>query len=429
MPPLRRPTLDENNRWYTAVVVGGGGVAGSLISFLYTSALALGLWRLALGLIALPKDRSVRLIGAAFAAYYLAQSVSTLVNYREPWNLYQGLVENIPFLAFLVIFARLSLTARDEVLRWVGYGAVGGALGAGAFALVEIFVLGAPRAEGLAGNSGPFALVCAVLYGFCIAIAIHRRGRMRGLAAAATLFAAIGLILSGMRSLWPMLVVSPLLMAWLLGALRWPRVPAQTSAAVLAAALVVAALAYGTIHDRVMSLVADVANVTDGNYDNSLGQRLRVWDGALELIAQNPLFGVGPGNVRSDLHAATLEPGMKELAFSHAHNMVLNALVRSGVFGLLAVVAMFAVPLWLAARAPKDAVGRVGFALMASFCAVYLVNGAVNISFGHDIADALYLYCMIVTSYLVFGPSSLPSHVLLADGRRVPAEPNPAIGT
>jgi len=426
LPPFRRPTLDENNRWFTAVVIGGGGVAGSLVSFLYSSALVLGLWRLSLGLIALPKERAVRLIGVSFLAYFAAEALATLVNYSGPADLLEGMVANLPFVAFPILFGRLSLTPRPDVLRWVEYGSIGGAYGVGLFALIEVFIGGYPRAEGLAGNSGPFAVVSAVLFGFCVAIAIYRQDHMRRIAGGAALFAAVALILSGMRSLWPILLLSPLLLVWLLGFVPKAMFTRRTALAAAVAAVVVASLGYSTVQTRVMNLVRDFEKVDAGNYDNSLGQRIRVWSAAIELIEQKPVFGQGPAHARRALHAAASERGEKEITFSHAHNLALNALMRSGIFGLAAVIAMFFVPLWVAGRSKKDEIGQIGYALMVTLCATYLVNGAVNISFGHDIVDALFLYCMMTTAYLVFGPSGTPRYVLLADGSRVTNPSAPA---
>lgn len=426
MPPIRRPTLDENNRWFTAVVIGGGGVAGSLVSFLYSSALVLGIWRLSLGLIALPRDRAVRLIGASFLAYFAAEALATLVNYSGPADLVEGMLANLPFVAFLVVFGRLSLTPRPDALRWVDYGSIGGAFGVGLYALIEVFVAGYPRAEGLAGNSGPFALISAVLFGFCVAIVIYRRDHMRKIAGGAALFAAVALILSGMRSLWPMLLLSPLLLVWLLGFVPEAVFTRRNALAAAVAAVVVASLGYSTVHTRVMSLVRDFEKVDAGNYDNSLGQRLRVWSAAIELIEQKPVFGQGPAHASRALEAAASERGEKEITFTHAHNLALNALMRSGIFGLATVIAMFFVPLWLAGRRKKDEIGQIGYALMVTLCTTYLVNGAVNISFGHDIVDAFFLYCMITTVYLVFGPSGTPRYILLADGSRVTNPSAPA---
>jgi O-antigen ligase len=118
--------------------------------------------------------------------------------------------------------------------------------------------------------------------------------------------------------------------------------------------------------------------------------------------------------------------GQRDIFFTHAHNVFLNAMVRSGVFGLLAAIGLFAVPLALAARAPKDATGRAGFALMACVCVAYLVNGAVNISFGHDILDAVYIYTTIAFCYLVFGPSSRSRADVLSNESRTATAQAPA---
>jgi O-antigen ligase len=402
-------------------MVGGAGVAGSLVSFLYVSAIVLGLWRLALGLIAIPRDRAVRLIGAAFAARFAAESVSTLVNYREPLDLYQGILSNVPFLGFLIVFGRLSLTPRADVLRWVERGAMGGAIGAGLLSMAQVLVFGMPRAEGLAGNPGPFGLVCTVLFGYCLGIAMYRRGKLRRIAAAAAIMAAVGLILSGMRSLWPMLVISPPLLAWMIGFVPRRLVSPRLAVVGMAAAVLVAMLGYGTVHERVVRLFADVELVADGSLDNSLGQRIRVWSAALDLIRAAPVFGQGPANVPQMLHDAAQQPGETEIYFTHAHNLVLNALARSGIFGLAAVVAMFAVPLWVAGRAEKDLIGRIGYAMMVMLCVTYLVNGSFNVSFGHDILDATYIYAILTMAYLVFGASGSPRFALFADGARVPA--------
>ena len=418
---LRRPTLDENNRAFTAAVVGGGAIAGSTVSVLLSGALLAGLWRLWQGQIALPRDPRTRLIGAALASHFLAEALSTLVNFSGPTDLLEGVVANIPFLAFLIIFARLSLTPRVEILRWAEFGAVGGGIGAGIFALVQVVLLDHPRAEGLAGNPGPFALVSAVLVAFCVVAAIRNQGDMRRLAATGALFAAIAVLLSGMRSLWPMLVISPVLVLWLMGAVRPRLISAKVLSAGVLTALLVAAIGYSTVQQRVMSLATDIERVEEGNLDNSLGQRIRVWDAAVSLIAERPLFGYGPAHARAVLKAEAHDAGRPDLAFSHTHNMFLNAMVRSGIVGLLAQIAIFLVPVLVVARARKDGIGMAGFAILACLSATYLLNGLVNVSLGHDILDAVYIYCTIVASYLVLGASSVsrnaPSQSLTGSGR------------
>jgi 5-dehydro-4-deoxyglucarate dehydratase len=57
----------------------------------------------------------------------------------------------------------------------------------------------------------------------------------------------------------------------------------------------------------------------------------------------------------------------------------------------------------------KDGVGNIGLALMLALEAAYLLSGSVGIMLGHDILDTLFIYGMIVTSFIVLGgPPSLP---------------------
>jgi O-antigen ligase len=424
---LRKPTLDENNRWFTAVVIGGGGVVGSFASFLVSSALVLGIWRLAQGYIAIPRDRSVRWIGAALALFFLAEAVSTLVNYVDRWTFVEGFISNLPFLAFLIIYGRLSLTPRPDVLRWVEIGAIGGGIGAFLFALVQVYIRGFPRAEGFAGNPGPFALVCSVIYCLLIVTAMRRRdltGRIAAIAAAAS---AVAVLLSGMRSLWPILIVAPALMAFMLGYVPKRANAAKIGGGLAAAVLVVGALGYGTIENRVMRLVDDYERVAAGQYNNSLGQRLRIWRAAVSLIGESPVFGHGPGKARIEMAKRTAEDGGRAITYSHAHNFVLNTWMRSGILGVAAMLSMLIVPLWQAGRADKDAIGRTGYAMMCAICLCYVTTGLFNNSFGHDILDAVFIYGIITTSYLVFGPSATPRRQHDPNGAEPLAGPPPAI--
>ena len=408
---LRKPTLDENNRWYTAVVIGGGGVAGSLVSFLLSSALVLGVWRLWQGYIAIPGNRSVRWIGAAFAFFFLAEALSTLINHVDRWTFLEGVVSNLPFLAFLIVFGRLSLTPRPDVLRWVEIGVIGGGIGAFLFACFQVFVQGLARAEGMAGNPGPFALVCSVLYSLLLVTAMRRRdliGQLAGLAAVAS---AIAVLLSGMRSLWPILIMAPLLIAFMLGIFPKKANARKIGLGVVVPVLLVAALGYGTIENRMSKLADDYEQISVGEYDNSLGQRLRIWRAALRMIGESPVFGHGPGKARVEMAERTTDDGGPAITYSHAHNFVLNTWMRSGFIGLAAMLSMFAVPLWVAGRAEKDEIGRTGYAMMCAICMCYVTTGLFNNSFGHDILDALFIYGMITTSYLVFGSSGTPRRV------------------
>jgi O-antigen ligase len=77
--------------------------------------------------------------------------------------------------------------------------------------------------------------------------------------------------------------------------------------------------------------------------------RLELWKVAGDIIQNNPFLGVGQGAFKPILLAeiskgkvSPLEASLKE-----PHNIFLNAMVNSGLLGLLAVAICFIVPLYL----------------------------------------------------------------------------------
>ncbi len=405
---LRRPTLDESNRVFTAVVIGWGGIVGSGVSILFSGAILAAAVRLYRRDIAFPADRDALAIGAAFALFFLSEALSGAVNY-EGWPTLREVLSNLPFLGFLLIYARLSLSSRQGIVQAVEFGAVTGAFGAFAWVLVEIFVQDSPRAEGAAGNPGVLALISALLYGLCLLTATRRSDRLRWVALLAAICAAAALLLTGMRALWPMLVVAPFIP---LAVLR-PKIDAKAlRRGVLVAALPAALavfLTYGVVETRIGGLAADFDRIERGDYDSSIGKRLTMWDAGLDLATAKPVFGHGP--------AVSSDENPDRIGFSHLHNFLLNAMVRAGIVGVAAVLALFIVPLWVAARRGGDDISRFGVAMLLTLHAAFLMSGLVGIMLGHDILDALFIFGTVVASFLVLGRRT-------AHGRNVPSKLN-----
>jgi putative inorganic carbon (HCO3(-)) transporter len=70
-------------------------------------------------------------------------------------------------------------------------------------------------------------------------------------------------------------------------------------------------------------------------------ERMAHWQAALDMIAANPLLGVGAGNY-SAAYENFMVPGWEE-ALGHAHNFYLNIAAETGIVGLLVYLALFAV--------------------------------------------------------------------------------------
>jgi len=123
--------------------------------------------------------------------------------------------------------------------------------------------------------------------------------------------------------------------------------------------------------------------------------RLNLWQASLEMIRENPFFGVGLDNFlyayrgRYILDAAWQEPNL-----NHPHNIFLDFTTRLGLLGLLAGGWM----IWVLARTLKRALAKVPVQWMpvaAGFSgalAAMLVHGLVDHSFFLvDLAFSFYL--------------------------------------
>ncbi len=124
---------------------------------------------------------------------------------------------------------------------------------------------------------------------------------------------------------------------------------------------------------------------------------------SLTLIAEHPVLGFGPGSARELMWEATLKDGGKPLGYSHFHNFALDALVRSGLFGLIALAAIFVIPLTFALKRRTDPISRFGLAMLVVIDVTYMMSGTLGIMFHHDILDALFVYSLAVACFLVFG--------------------------
>ncbi len=96
---------------------------------------------------------------------------------------------------------------------------------------------------------------------------------------------------------------------------------------------------------RVESLYNSVFKEQKSNTENREGDRLIIWKSALAIARQNPLLGVGIGDVRTVLSLHYEKIGEEKLAQErlNAHNQFLEILVENGIIGLLFFIVIFVV--------------------------------------------------------------------------------------
>ncbi len=214
--------------------------------------------------------------------------------------------------------------------------------------------------------------------------------RHRLISAALLVFSVAGLILSASRGAWFALgTVSVVWAVWKLAVLigrksRLPETSAQMTAGVILAFLllaVVAAFVLTPLGSEVLSVRQD---------------RVEVWKGSLNLLADYPFTGVGPGNF--GMAYSTYVLLVRVVDTTHAHNLYLDIWLEQGLAGIVTFFILVA----LAVSRIRAVNGWQTAALAA--LAVVLLHGFVDDAFyGYQ---GLALPFLLIPFALIFRPAA-----------------------
>jgi O-antigen ligase len=369
-------------------------VQGGYLVFILMVALALPLcsWRASR-----LWDYAVPMVPAVFLAMF---AVCWLVMAERHGDI--ASVFRLVWPAMVLAPALLVLLMFPPSLAWLWSGLSMGGIYCGASSLVQRIVLGYSRASGpeplhpiLFGN---FSLLLAF---FCLAglgWAWHQPNRVGWMIAllAGVTGGGLASVLSGTRGGW---VIVPCLLAvmWVVYGRGFSR---GLSVGLLAGILALASLAVWVpqtgVKERIDMGLGHASRYLHGERGVETGARLEIWRGAVLLIAERPLKGWGNQEYRRGLEHLGSEGRVDPAVASywHAHSDLLDAWVRRGVAGALALLMLYAMPivlfwrgLWhtsparraLAACGMLLGVGLFGFGLSYSYM-VYPVSVALYTS-------------------------------------------------
>jgi O-antigen ligase len=134
----------------------------------------------------------------------------------------------------------------------------------------------------------------------------------------------------------------------------------------------------------------------------SNSERLVVWKAGIEVIRENPVFGVGTGDVKD----ALLSEYQKEnrlLVYNmrlNAHNQYLQTYIALGIFGTLLLIIYLVVPGWFAIRR----IHFIYFSFLAVFAFNILVESMLEVQAG-------VIYYAFFNALLFFGCKKLPNQL------------------
>jgi O-antigen ligase len=303
-------------------------------------------------------------------------------------------------LVLLVLPGLLARRPRPAVLFW---GAVAGAAGAGATALWQVFHLHIPRATGYdnAIQFGDLSLLLA-LWSAVWALQLPRSWQ-RVLAILGALLGLTASVLSDTRGGWITLPVIVPLILWL-GRRAVPAKPRIWTLKIVGVVVVFCAVlvALPPVHQRIAEAVHQYKAWDHGNAASSIGLRLVLWRLGLHEVRIHPWVGIGETGFRARLDAAVAQGAIPQEAaeLGHAHNELLDMLVKRGVVGLLALLLFYAVPGWLFWRALRSAdeppAAPAAHRRAAALCGLVTVVGFVGfgltqVLFAHNSGNLMYL--------------------------------------
>ena len=231
------------------------------------------------------------------------------------------------------------------------------------------------RAGRLSGVLGPCNLklgpVLASLSPFVLHLGRLRFGRAGWMVGAALV--GVALLLAGSRASWLTFALVLVFSGWQL--LGWKRLLGVFVFG--AVALGVLSVTVPQVRERV-ERTAQFAEAGEGGVEAALSGRARIWGAALCMAGEHPVNGIGARGFREAF--AHCDPEHGELAAwgegpaLHAHQIVLEVLAETGIFGLMCWLAGVALA-WRAWNfAEPDARRRARPAMLALAVTVFPLN-------------------------------------------------------
>lgn len=390
--------LAAGNHVFIAACLAGGAVVGSFVSVYFVSGVIYALFHLSRGNVSLSRDRIAVIAAMAFASYFFAELIAVVVH--PGGKSITNLTSDVAFLGLLPLYSLMTANCYRLMRYLERTAAVVSIIGA----MVALVFFRGPtsRVELSAGNAGVLAVLASLLLLINMNALVRNDRNYRPLALFGCVASAYLILATGMRALWPAVLLLPVLVLWFQRSMAGLEVNRKSVAVGVGVVLLFGLMAYPILNNRIEKFVTDFHNADVTGQSNSIGDRLLLWRAGASLISESPWFGHGPGHVVEVMTQRTheLRPNAAPLGFSHFHNAAINVLVRSGVFGLLAVLSIFIVPLWSVYRATNGWNDRSPLVLLLGGQLTYLLSGATGIMFGHDILDAVFITLNVFTLYL-----------------------------
>ncbi len=286
-------------------------------------------------------DNQEKWLVGTFVIYFLLFVASLMVHKGKGSEL------DLASRALLVLPILTVLTKKIVKHQWIIYSLLIAGLAAGSVAATQVFALNYPKpfAHMMHIQAGGIAMSVAI---FIICALFHFSAQKNRLMTLISLICAALATLSGFlttaRGAWIGVPFVLIVIFWL---------NRQQLTKMVASSLILALFAGGLVAGNVISKrFAEAQNeiyayVEQNNGNTSVGARFDMWESALLGIQEKPIFGWGLQGVKAMRKQHFAEKKISEFAasFDHSHNQYLHDGSARGILGILALLAVFLVPL------------------------------------------------------------------------------------
>ena len=215
------------------------------------------------------------------------------------------------------------------------------------------------------------------------------------------LIGIFGSIISGSRGGWLALPVCGCIFVVHYARARGKHYMTGLLTVLLAVAVLSYALPNSPVLERAADAVEDLKKFEDSdNVSTSVGQRLEMWRTALTLSDDHIWLGMGRNGYLDAKKELSAEGKMSEIVlhYTNAHNDYIDSLVKRGIFGFLALLLLFLLPLTLFAQALlRSSAAAHPFALAGvMLCTCYMIFGLTTSSLTLNIGIIMLVFPMVI---------------------------------
>lgn len=347
-------------------------------------------------------NRNEAVLVSVFAAYFLIMAAFAFAHAArlDQTTGFGAIYSNLPFLLIGPVLPVLRRAARPEWLERVFAGIAWGAILAAALVTIGAWFFPEIGRKALSGNALVLALGALVSGMMCNHGVLFFSGRMRWLAAAGALASLFVLLTTGSRGPILSYGVAVTLYAVIMGyrhfGLRWMLGRYVAWLLIFIASIAVVEKSDPQLSQRINIAVERLSKPSDQTIkESSVRTRFVLYEAGLRAFLDQPLAGYGRQNAVKATKDHSNGAADEHFHFTHLHNGYLTDLVSSGVLGLLSLLAVLLAPLALFWNARPVVFGGV-----LSVTLAYVLYGATNLLFYHDVVTLLYLSLMCVFSAL-----------------------------